>query len=128
MMKNIISKGIKILSENLEQQCLELKKDIKNEKVEKSKIEDYILRIEIEIQNADIIIKIEELITIPVMLATYGMIFSLDSNDLHKGIAFLVVFLLESLFISYIYFQSVQNKFYAEKMLKYYKDKLENIN
>ena len=48
-MKKIISKLVKILSGNLEQECLKFKKYIKKEKIEKTKIEEYILRIEIEI-------------------------------------------------------------------------------
>lgn len=123
-MKKIISKLVKILSGNLEQECLKLKKSIKKEKIEKTKIEEYILRIEIEIQNADTIIKLEELLTIPLFFTTFGIFFSIDSKDLYKWNIFFVVFLVESVIIACIYFKSYHNKFYAEKMLEYYKEKL----
>lgn len=123
-MKNIISKLAKILSGNLEQKCLKLKEAIKKEKIENVEIEKYILQIEIEIQNADAIIKIEELLTIPLFLATFGVFFSSAPNNLHKWKIFWVVFLVEIVIIAWIYFKSYHNKFYAEKMLEYYKEKL----
>lgn len=109
--------GIKKLSDK--EKYVKLKEEFRREKLKEEERENLIWDYEEIITSQEMIIKITEIIIIPLFIATFSYVFSAFKMALLKGIiVYIIISLIELSIFILIYSKAFKKKKYAEKILK----------